>query len=360
MKIQNIAAWCFIIFIFIYALIIGKALLRPLAIAIVITFLINTLSRFVQRIPIGQSRIPRGLSNAISLLIILGFLILCIEIIIGTVNRMAVSAHEYQQHLETMGDTMLDQFGLDDVPRVGTMLSQINLRPLVTNLGAGLSGFAGRFLLILVYVVFLLLEQELFRRKFHSFFDTEEDYLRANSVLNRIAESVRTYLSVKAFTSLLTAILIYVALSFIGLKFAVFWAFIVFLFNFIPNIGSWIATAMPVLFAMVQFDDVSMVFYTLGAVAFIQLLVGNYIDPRMMGRSLNISPLVVLFSLFFWGAIWGVMGMVLSIPIMVSLLIIFSQFPQTQKIAMLLSQSGKIAGQDLSEFPTHREAKEDR
>jgi len=358
MKAQRIASWLVILSLTFLALYIGKLLLRPLAIAVVITFLITTLSRFFQRFKIWGRQIPRWITNTAALLLIIGFLALCIDIMISTVNKMAVSSSEYQASLEVMGDQVLENLGLDDVPRVGTLLQGIDLKPMVASLGSGLTNFAGRLLLILIYVIFLMLEQELFRRKFRVFFEDEVDYQRANSILHRIAESVRTYLSVKAFTSLLTAILVYGVLTIIGLRFAIFWAFIVFLFNFIPNIGSWVATALPVLFAMVQFEEMSPVLYTLGSVAAIQLIIGNYIDPRMMGRTLNVSPLVVLFSLFLWGALWGVMGMVLAVPITVSLLIIFSQFPETRKIALFLSQSGKIASFDSDDLAKRKEKQE--
>lgn len=347
MKPQLIAAWCIIMAFILVVLIAGKYLLRPLAVAIVMTFLINTLANFFGRLGYGQIRFPRWLAFVAAFITILGFVALSIEIMIGTVNNMITSASDYQIKLEALAEELLVWVGLDPLTQSDNLFGDYNIKPLIANLASGLSAFAGKLILVIVYVIFLLLEQEFFRKKFNAFFENNDDYLRAAATLRRIAESVRTYLSVKAFTSLLTALLCYTALLFIGLKHAALWAFIIFLFNFIPNIGSWVATALPVLFAMVQFDNTGMILTTLIVVGTIQLIVGNYIDPRMMGYSLNISPIVVLFSLVFWGAIWGVLGMVLSVPITVALLIIFAQFPETRKIAMFLSRSGNLASLNL-------------
>ncbi|MDX1667633.1 MAG: AI-2E family transporter, partial [Saprospiraceae bacterium] len=118
--------------------------------------------------------------------------------------------------------------------------------------------------------------------------------------------------------------------------------FLIFLLNFIPSIGSIVGTALPALFSLLQYQDGSRFLLVLLSISAIQLLVGNYLDPRMLGRSLNISPFVVLFSLALWGAIWGIIGMFLSVPIMVILVIILSEFPSSRPFAILLSEKGRI------------------
>lgn len=121
-----------------------------------------------------------------------------------------------------------------------------------------------------------------------------------------------------------------------------FWAFLIFILNFIPTIGSLIATLFPALFCLLQFGEFSQFATVLTVVGSIQLLVGNIIEPKVMGNSLNLSPLVALISLSFWGTLWGITGMVLSIPITVIIVIILSQFNYTKPIAILLSEKGKL------------------
>lgn len=124
--------------------------------------------------------------------------------------------------------------------------------------------------------------------------------------------------------------------------FAFFWAFLIFLLNFIPNIGSLIATLFPALIAGLQFGDLEQPLLVLVSVGAIQLLVGNFLEPRLMGDSLNISSLVVILGLAFGGDLWGIVGMFLSVPIMVMIVIILSQFQSTRGVAILLSDKGDV------------------
>ena len=134
----------------------------------------------------------------------------------------------------------------------------------------------------------------------------------------------------------------YFALLFIGIDAPLFWAFLIFILNFIPTIGSLIATLFPTVFALLQFGEITPAVLVLAIVGSIQLIVGNFIEPRLMGNTLNISPLVVFLTLSLWGVMWGVTGMLLSVPITVILIIIMSEFPGTQPLAVLLSQKGII------------------
>ena len=132
------------------------------------------------------------------------------------------------------------------------------------------------------------------------------------------------------------------ALEIIGIDSPVFWAFLIFILNFIPTIGSLVATLFPAIFCLLQFGEFTQGIQVLIFVGSTQLVVGNLLEPRLMGNTLNISPLVVIISLSFWGAIWGITGMLLSVPIAVIMVIVFSQFEQTKSIAIMLSKRGKI------------------
>ena len=118
--------------------------------------------------------------------------------------------------------------------------------------------------------------------------------------------------------------------------------FLIFLLNYIPTIGSLVATVFPSIFCLLQFGEITSFLIVLFAVGGIQVIVGNIIEPKLFGRSLNLSPLVTILSLAVWGKIWGVTGMVLSVPITVIMIIIFSQFEKTKAIAMVLSENGDI------------------
>ncbi len=342
MKSVQLAAWLLITSLVIYLLIIAKHLIIPLIVAISIWYLINTLAGYFQNIRILNIALPRSLSFLFAAVTIIAVFAFSINIILDNAEKMVAAAPRYEQTLDLVIADALSWMDFEETPSLARLLRQIDLRPLVVSLGAGISNFAGQLVLIIIYIIFLLLEQRFFKLKFQAFFSHPEQYRKGMRILERINTSIQTYITVKTFVSFLTATLSYIGMRIIGLDFAAFWAFLIFLMNFIPSIGSITATALVSLFALLQFEDLSHFFLALLVVGSVQLAIGNYLDPRLMGKSLNISPLIVILSLALWGSIWGVIGMALSVPIMVSIMIILSQFPQTAALAVLLSQDGRI------------------
>ena len=172
----------------------------------------------------------------------------------------------------------------------------------------------------------------------------KDQFDTTNEILLKIDKSIGSYISIKTLVSLLTATLSYITLLLIGIDSALFFAFLIFLLNFIPSIGSLIATIFPALMALLQYGSETYTPFILVVVfvGAIQLVIGNFLEPKLMGNSLNISSLVVILSLTIWGVIWGVAGMVLSVPITVIMILIFSNFESTKKIAILLSEKGEI------------------
>jgi len=132
----------------------------------------------------------------------------------------------------------------------------------------------------------------------------------------------------------------------VGVDFAAFWALLIFLLNFIPTIGSIIATIFPALITLVQFDTLTPFFLVAGGLTGIQILIGNILEPKFTGSTLNLSPTIILLNLSLWGLIWGIPGMFLCVPFLVISMIVFSNLPQTRTIAVLLSSDGQIKGLD--------------
>jgi len=117
---------------------------------------------------------------------------------------------------------------------------------------------------------------------------------------------------------------------------------VIFVMNYIPVVGSILGTVFPSLLALIQFDSFYPFIIVTGLICLMQFLTGNILEPRVMGNRLNLSPLVILLSLTLWGAIWGIVGMFLCVPIMVIVMIVFSHFSKTRAIAVMLSKNGKI------------------
>lgn len=341
MKSVSIAAWMIVSALIILMLIIGKTFLVPLFLAVVIWYLINALNDLVQGIPAIGRHMPIWLSKTLASAAILGFLYLVGILVIDNIQAMVVAAPEYQDNLLAQLEGIFHIFGRE-LPEYNSIINSIDFGSVATQLLNGIGGFVKGFILVVIYVIFLLLEEKFFMRKLDQLRLSPERKRKLKVILEHINSSAKTYIIVKTFTSVLTGILSYIVFIAVGIDFALFWAFLIFLLNYIPTFGSIIATTFPSLLALVQFEGITPFLIILLVVVAIQLVVGSFMEPRMMGNSLNISPLIVLLSLTLWGIIWGPVGMLLCVPITIIMIIIFAQFPSTRPIAVLLSKDGKV------------------
>ena len=196
--------------------------------------------------------------------------------------------------------------------------------------------------MIMIYLLFVFLEANSFQDKIRAVCKTDEQYESVKKMLDKMEASITNYIGLKTLVSILTGLLSYFVLLIIGIDSPVFWAFLIFLLNYIPTIGSLVGTLFPAFFSLLQFGEFQPFFLVLIFVGIIQVLIGNVLEPRLMGNSLNISALVTILALSFWGAIWGITGMFLSVPITVMLVIVFAQFPGTRPLAIMLSEKGKV------------------
>lgn len=205
---------------------------------------------------------------------------------------------------------------------------------LAGNTLASLGSLTTNGFMILITVVFILAEQVGFRDKLAQARSVPRDSLAA---IGRFTDSVNHYVGLKTLTSLLTGVLVGLALWLLGVGYPVMWALLTFLLNFVPTIGSILAAAPPVLLALVQVGPV-----TAGLAAGVQILInvviGNVLEPRWMGRGLNLSPLVVFLSLVFWGWVLGPIGMLLSVPLTILVKIALESDPGTRWIGVMLGQ----------------------
>jgi predicted PurR-regulated permease PerM len=191
-------------------------------------------------------------------------------------------------------------------------------------------------------VIFLLAEQRTFGRKIEALFPDGDRQKEVQDILSDIRDRTQKYVSVKTSLSLLTAVVSYVVLAIVGVDLAIFWAFLIFLLAYIPTIGSLLGVVFPAILAIIQFGSLGPFLVVAIGLGAAQFLIGNVLEPRMMGKSLNLSSLVVIISLAVWGSIWGVTGMFLCVPITVIMMIILAEFRQTRPVAILLSADGRV------------------
>ena len=152
------------------------------------------------------------------------------------------------------------------------------------------------------------------------------------------------------FTSSLTGVLSYIFLRIVDVDFAGVWGLLIFLLNFIPTVGSIIATIFPAMIALAQSDGYTLFLLVLAGIGILQVCIGNIIEPRLMGNSFNLSPIVILLNLGLWQYIWGIPGMFLCVPFLIILTIILSHFPKTRPIAIILSSDGRLRVPETAVF----------
>lgn len=327
----------------VYIMVVGRDLIVPFVISITIWHLINTLSGYYYKINIKNIRMPKILCFIAALFTMLLALNFLFNMIGDNITEVKEAAPLYQENLLKLSDRVFTLIGIEDQPNISQLISQINLTPLITNLAGTMAGIAGNAGLIIIYVLFIFLEQASFHSKLKALLKGTKQTERVETIISRISEKIETYVAIKTFVSLLTGGACYIVLVLNDVDYASFWAFIIFLLNYIPTVGSMLAVLFPALLSLVQFPTFTPFLIIITSLGCIQVLFGNILEPKLMGNSLNLSPLVVMLSLALWGSIWGIAGMFLSVPFTVILMIIFSEFPKTRPIAIILSQNGKIA-----------------
>ena len=336
-------------------MIYGKEVIIPIVISFVICFLINAITNSLARLSIFGFKIPRSIAMTFTILLFIqGFLSLMqlsvstvqeiiadSENILGNLNRLLNSLPE--NILSLLPEDSLNQ---DSAYEIGSLLifALDYIQGLLTTFLAQAAGIAGDALIVLFYVIFLLIEQNSFAGKVDKMFTDPIQGATVKKVLHSISVMVQKYVAVKTWVSLIVGSASWLVMWLFDLDNALFWAILIFLLNYLPYVGSIIAVTFPVLFSMAQFGNWTIFIALLVLLFAIQTLVGYVIEPMLTGRSLDISPFVVLASLSIFGTIWGVTGMILSVPIVIIMIIVFSHFEATRPIAVLLSGDGDIFG----------------
>jgi predicted PurR-regulated permease PerM len=196
------------------------------------------------------------------------------------------------------------------------------------------------WLVVLVYVILGLLEVDDMERKIRGMKNQEAAVVVLDGSMKSAAK-LRKYLLIRTLMSAATGVLVWALASFIGLQFATEWGVIAFVLNYIPFIGPFIATMFPTLFALAQFASWESALLVFAGLNGIQFVVGSYIEPRVHGNALAISPFVVLFAVFFWTFLWGLFGAFIGVPVTIAILTFCAQHPSSRWLADLLGAPGE-------------------
>lgn len=307
-------------------------------------------------------RIPNGLAVLATILVDVAFLAGLVSLVGGSVNEFRVELPKYQQRLEEMASSAVewvethgvsldawrrpedvaepvgdegDQTWLYDLINPGAVLNLVG-----GTLGA-VAAVLSNALLVVLATVFILLEAATFPAKLRAAFAVQDPGDR----FAKVTREVQRYLGIKTIISLVTGVLIGLWAGVLGIDFPLLWGLTAFLFNYIPNFGSILAAIPTVLLATIQFGLGRAALVGLGYLV-VNVVLGNFVEPHLMGRRLGLSTLVVFLSLVFWGWMWGPMGMLLSVPLTMIVKIMLENTADFRWVAILLDVSSESESTD--------------
>lgn len=322
----------------VFVLFIAKSVLLPLVLALFVWYLIQAIGEGYYKL----LRLPKFLAGLLALVTLVVVFWFPVQLTIDLVPQVVQDSSKYQANLQVIWANLLQDYPVLERIKFDRFVSGFNVETMIQYITASLAQIAGNFFLIVVYVAFLLMEQGFFAQKFQLIFSSSNKEEKIHSAFEDVFRRVKTYIWMKTFISSLTAMLSYGIMLYAELDYAAFWAMIVFFLNFIPTVGSILSTLLPSLLALVQFQILTPFLIVIIGVGLVQIIVGNVLEPRLMGQSLNLSPFVIILSLILWSSIWGIIGAFLAVPLMVIVLITLSEFQDTRPIAILMSRDGKI------------------
>jgi predicted PurR-regulated permease PerM len=312
-------------------------LLTPLALAMFLAVMIDSFARVLAaRAPGVSQRFALPLAVGLSVVIFGG----AAFFIADNATSFATQLVAYTPKLNGLIAQVSATLGVAAPPSITQLVQQLNPASYLGQVARGLQSFASTAAFVLVYLGFILASRRGWERKAVSLFPSREERQNAVEAFLRIRNGVEQYLWVQTVTGLMIAVASWLAMVAVGLDNALFWAILIFIASYIPVVGGIVAVAAPPIFAFVQFDGLWQAVVLFVVLQAITMFVGNVVQPRMQGRSLNIDPIVLLLALAFWSVIWGLTGAFLSTPLTTVLMVILAQFPGARWVAVLLSADG--------------------
>ena len=323
-----------------FLLIQARFLMIALATAIILFSLTSDVINFIARIKIGPVRIPNWLASLAAVVLISFALVILLSVLLSQVNTVVGLTLTYAEQAPVAIASLFGFLGADAETAILTGLRSIEVTGYVQALAGQAGGLTSFTVLVILFVGFLFAERIWFETKLLNLVGDPVQVRRIAKITTSIIRRVNYYLLVKTLISTVTGVLVFAVARFFNLELATALGILTFVLNYIPNIGSIVATALVALVAYVQTNDPNVAAMIFGVTAVIQFSNGNVIEPMLMGRALRLSSFGIIISLAFWGAVWGVAGMFLSVPIMVMLLVICSHVPALRPFAVLLSREG--------------------
>ncbi|WP_293378416.1 AI-2E family transporter [Phenylobacterium sp.] len=315
-----------------------RRILEPFVLAVFLLIMVDGLARGIAR---RAPRLPAWSSVPIALAVIVGSLGLTIWLTSQNIADFATRTPVYEARLNALLLLGAQQLGVSATPTVTSLLHQLNPARFAGDAAKALGSFGEGAVFALIYLGFLVASRASFGVKAAKFFRTDGEREEAGRVFERIRVGVERYVWVQTLVGVVIAALSAVLMTALGLSHVPFWCVIIFMTNYIPAIGAAVGVLFPATFGVVEFGELWQAIVLIAGLEAIHFAVSHVLQPRLQGRSLNLDPIVVLLALALWGALWGVVGALLSTPLTVVALAIFAEFEATRPLAVLLSSDGE-------------------
>jgi len=316
---------------------VAAPIVVPFLLSLFVAIICNPAINYLQK-----KRVPRGLAITIVIVTIFSLFIILGGVVGSAVNDFRKALPEYEEQLSEQISWSVQWLAKHDISlsmeEVGSYFDPSKVMNLVTTTLTGFSSVLGNIFLLLITVVFMLAEGNVFPRKLHIAFG---DSAQTEKKLDHFLTMVNRYMAIKTMVSLVTGIIIGTVLWGMGVQFYVLWGLLAFLLNYIPNIGSIISAVPAVILTFLQLGA-GYASVVIGLFVSVNMIMGNAVEPRLMGRSLGLSTLVVFLSLIFWGWLLGVVGMLLSVPLTMILKLALENSEDGRWFSILLSADEEV------------------
>lgn len=333
--------------VFVYIIIALKGILIPITIAIFLTFFFHPILNFLN----VKLKIPKSIALIIIFIFNFGMFYLLGLLVASNVKGFAERAEFYAQNLSVFLSSLLNPFNLTvrefanflnvqlETLDTVSVLREVFNTGILQSFFSSFSSMLGDFFIVMIFWIFMIMGKDKFDERLRMAFTKNASYVDDN--MKAINEQLQSYILYKTLISFITGAAFTLILLIYNVDFALFWGFLAFLLNYIPNIGSLLATVFPILIALLEYGlgltSISLTVLLVG----VQFLMGNIIEPKYLGEKMDLSPVFVLFSLFFWGWVWGIVGMFLAVPLAAVIKIFCSNIEPLKPIAILIGTNKK-------------------
>ena len=325
---------------------IGQDIFIPIIFSVLVGFVIIGMTRMLAKVPVLGPRLSIQMRYIVAALIMAVGLVSVVWLLFANVGRAVALAPQYQDSLLNSIQSLAVTLGLESEPSWKSLrqqfLAQVSIQRLVGGTLGSVLSIVATLIVVFLYVAFLLVEQRSFAAKIKNISDDPGQVAFIRQMITNVNGKIGTYLALKTLLSVVLGILSWAIMAFFGMEFAVFWGVLIALLNYVPYIGSFLSVFLPAVFAILQFGNLNSVLAVMVPLSIVQFANGNFLDPYLMGNSLNLSPFVILVSLTVWSALWGIPGAFLAVPMTAVMVMIFAEFPGTRPFAVLLSRKGDV------------------